>query len=329
MKYPQEAEPKPFHWISLKVPPRREAPTFHTSFHQLSGRLELEIEVLSDYLYVGSGAILLDSQKGAYYAFARCGEQLVIPGTGIKGPVQSIVEAISNSCVRLISHRGRERISSKVHQACDGVPSDQEGKARLCPACRLFGTTGYRGRVYFADALPLGQIQPRIVKIADLWPPRQNKGRKFYEAKAFRELENQKPERNHRFLEAVPKGARFATTLFFENADVSEMGLIIRALGLDRHPEQPENMVYAFPIKIGGAKPRCLGAVRFHPKRIALLPNAAEGLFRALAQGGENRPLKPIILEWLQNETLLDQEAWRQFRQQAKQQQEPCPKDLY
>jgi CRISPR/Cas system CSM-associated protein Csm3 (group 7 of RAMP superfamily) len=327
MKYPQEAESKPFHWISLKTPPRREALTFHASFRQLSGRLEVEIEVLSDYLYVGSGTILLDSQKGAYYAFARRDEQLIIPGTGIKGSVRSIIEAISNSCVR--QSTWREQRDLKTHRACTEVKHGQEISTKLCPACRLFGTTGYRGRIHFADAVPVGQVQPQIVKIADLWPPRQGKKRKFYEAKTFRELENQKPERNHRFLEAVPKGARFATILFFENADVDEMGLMLRALGLDRHPEQPENVVYAFPVKIGGAKPRCLGAVCFHPGRISLVPNATDGLFRALAQGGENRPLKPTILEWLQNETLLDQESWRQFRQQAKQQQEPCPKDLY
>jgi len=325
MKSPQEAEPKPFYWIPLKTPPRKETPTFHDSFQHLSGRMELETEVLSDYLYVGSGAILLDSQKGAYYAFSRRSDQLVIPGTGIKGPVRSIVEAISNSCVSQIGRRGEKR---KWKTCADFQPAPETG-AQLCPACRLFGTTGYRGRVSFTDAVPAGLVQSKIVKIADLWPPHPSERRKFYEAKAFREPENQKPERNHRFLEAVPKGAGFATTLFFENADVAEMGLMLRALGLDRHPEQPENVVYAFPVKIGGAKPRCLGAVRFHPKRISLLPTVGEGLFRALAQGGETRSLKPTLLEWLQNETLLDQEAWRQFRQQAKQQQEPCPKDLY
>lgn len=328
MKYPQEAEPKPFHWISLKTSTRREAPTFHNSFRQLSGRLELEIEVVSDYLYVGSGAILLDSQKGAYYAFARRDEQLIIPGAGIKGSVRSIVEAISNSCVRQ-SARREQRDLKAHHRACAEVKHGQETSTRLCPACRLFGTTGYRGRIHFADAIPVEQVRPQITKIADLWPPRQFKGRKFYEVKTFRVLENQRPERNHRFLEAVPKGVRFATTLRFENTDAPEMGLMLRALGLDRRPEQPENVGYAFPIKIGGAKPRCLGAVRFHPQRIALVSNTAERLFRALAQGGETRLLQPTLLEWIQNETLLDQEAWRQFRQQAKQQQGPCPKDLY
>lgn len=325
MKRQQEAEPKPFYWISLKGQPRRVTPTFHESFQHLNGRLELEVEVLSEYLYIGSGAILLEPQKGAYYAFARCNEQLVIPGTGIKGPVRSIVEAISNSCVR---QTGR-RENLKSHRACADVKHRQEAGATLCPACRLFGTTGYRGRVHFTDAVPVDRVQTRIVKIADLWPPRQSKGRKFYETKTFRVLENQQPERNHRFLEAVPEETHFATMLFFENVSAAEIGLVIRALGLDRHPEQPERVVSAFPVKIGGAKPRCLGAVRFHPKQLFLLPHAAEGLFQALARGGESRPVEQTIVEWLRDETLLDREAWRQLRQHAQERQDPCPKDLY
>ncbi|MFN3929342.1 MAG: RAMP superfamily CRISPR-associated protein, partial [Thermoflexus sp.] len=109
----------------------------------LSGRLELEIEVRSDYLYVGSGQIELFNNRGreqAYYAFARRDGQLIIPGTSIKGAVRSVVEAISNSCVKLIT--SRERLPPS-HQPCD--------EDALCPACRLFGVTGYRGRAHFAD----------------------------------------------------------------------------------------------------------------------------------------------------------------------------------
>lgn len=320
-----EAEPKPFFWISLKTPPRKETPPFHDAFRNLSGRMELEVEVLSDYLYVGSGAIWLDPQNRAYYAFARRDDQLAIPGTGLKGPVRGIVEAISNSCVR----QSMRNENAPAHRSCGEVKREQESSTTLCPACRLFGTTGYRGRVHFADATPVGQVKPEIVKIADLWPPRQARGRKFYEAKAFRTLENQRPERNHRFLEAVPKGKRFATTLFFENANMAEMGLIVRALGLGRHPEKAETVVYAVPVKMGGAKPRCLGAVRFHPKQIALLPMTAAGFFQALARGGEIHPLAQTILEWLHDDTLLDQAAWQQFQQEARQQQDFCPKGLY
>lgn len=328
-RYQQQAEPKPFFWIALQKSPQRAKLTTHEShecFQALSGRMELEVQVFSAYLYVGSGTILLDNKVGAYYAFARRDKQLIIPGTGIKGAVRSIVEAISNSCVRQIARK--ERMNTQ-YQACAEVKRGQESEAQLCPACRLFGTTGYRGRIHFADALFVDQEPTEIIKIADLWPPRQAKGRKFYQSKNFQRSENQKPERNHRYLETVPEGKRFITTLFFENVSTAEMGLIIRALGLDRHPEKPETIAQVFPVKLGGAKPRCLGAVHFHPRNIYLLPNSTQGLFQALAKGGESFSVKESVCQWLQEETLLDREAWTQFQQEAKPLQEPCPRELY
>jgi len=284
--------------------------------------MELEIEVLSDYLYVGSGnfdLFPLQRQDHARYTIARRNGELVIPGTGIKGAVRSVVEAISNSCVRLSARRERGPGS---HRPCSD-PS------RLCPACRLFGTTGYRGRAHFSDAVPVGDVETTTIKIADLWPPRVTRERKFYQTKAF-QPQDMRPQKNYRFLEVVPKGAHFKTTLFFENATTAEMGVLVRALGLALHPEKEGSVVYAFPIKIGGAKPRCLGSVRFHPKRIQVLSVTSENLFRSLLTGGDSQGIKTQLLEWLADTSSLDQEAWAEFREKAKPQADaPCPKEVY
>ena len=290
--------------------------------------MKLEIEVLSDYLYVGSGnfdLFPLQGREQARYTFARRNGQPVIPGTGLKGAVRSIVEAISNSCV--LQKDRRERL--RTHHPCGGVKRGQERRAELCPACRLFGTTGYRGRVHFPDAVPIGEVQTTTIKIADLWPPKQFKGRKFYQTKAF-QPQDMRPQKNYRFLEVVPNGTRFKTTLFFENATTAEMGLLVRALGLALHQEKEGSVVYAFPVKIGGAKPRCLGSVRFHPKRIQMLSTSTEDLFQALLTGGESQGVKARLLAWLADTTLLDQRAWEQFRQEARRQGgEKCPKEVY
>ncbi len=320
----QPAEPKPFFWISLreKPSPQRDQPVPHDRFIGWSGRMELEIEVRSDYLYVGSGnfdLFLLQGREQARYTFARRNGELVIPGTGIKGAVRSVVEAISNSCVPL---SGRRERGPGSHRPCND-PS------RLCPACRLFGTTGYQGRVHFADAVPFGDVETTTIKIADLWPPKRFEGRKFYQTKAF-QPQDMRPQKNYRFLEVVPKGTRFRTTLFFENATTAEMGLLVRALGLALHPEKEGSVVYAFPVKIGGAKPRCLGSVRFHPRRIQTLPASSEDLFQALLTGGEPQGVKVQLLDWLADTTLLDQHAWSEFREKAKPQSDaPCPKEVY
>ncbi len=320
-------EGKPFFWVSLdqKDQPKKDKPPAHDRFRAglWSGRLELELEVVSAYLYVGSGKFELfplNGREQACYAFARCNGQLVIPGTGIKGAVRSIVEAISNSCVRQTA-RG-ERLP-RSHEACK-----DEGK--LCPACRLFGTTGYRGRVHFSDAVPAGKVETKRIKIADLWPPRLAKGRKFYQAKEFQALDMQ-PQKSHRFLEVVPKDSRFAVTLYFENVSTAEMGLLMRALGLDLNSQDPSRPVRVFPVKLGGAKPRCLGAVNLHPKRLSLIPEGS-GIFSALLSGGELSPpgqTRQRLCEWLRDDSLLDRKAWETFRKEAGRKGEPCPKEVY
>lgn len=314
-------EPKPFFWIALRSgqAPSRGEPPAHDRFRDWSGRLELEIEVVSKYLYVGSGnfeLFNLDGREQAYYAFARHDGQLIIPGTGIKGAVRSIVEAISNSCVRQVARGER----APGHEAC-------RDEKNLCPACRLFGTTGYGGRAHFSDAVPVGEVQPTFIKIADLWPPRQAKGRKFYHTKSFQPLDMQ-PQRNHRFIEVVPNGSKFAATLYFENLSAAEMGLLIRALGLDFSQQDPSKVVYVFPVKLGGAKPRCLGAAYLRPKRLYLIPGGPD-VFSALLTGGRPSSLSENIRTWLQDTSLLDWKVWEEFRQEAKRKDEPCPTEVY
>ncbi|MGQ9586526.1 MAG: hypothetical protein ACUVXG_14155 [Anaerolineae bacterium] len=89
-------------------------------------------------------------------------------------------------------------------------------------------------------------------------------------------------------------------------------------------------VVYAFPIKVGGGKPRCLGSVRFHPKQVRLVPAEGKSLFEALRQGGAPpESLLDQLLEWLGDDTLLDREAWDKFRQEAKPREGTCPKEVY
>lgn len=313
---------KPFFGIPLssKEGPDRKRPPDHDRFRDQSGRMELQIEVVSEYLYVGSGNLELFDLKGrkqAYYALPRHNGQLVIPGSAIKGAVRSIAEAISGSCVR-VADRG-ERTGS--WRAC----SDE---GLLCAACRLFGATGYRGRVHLSDAAPVAQVEPDRIKIADLWPPRQSPGRKFYRPGAFQSLDKE-AERNHRFIEVVPKGSRFSVTLYFENTTRAEMGLLMRALGLDLIQRGSEKkVVFAFPVKLGGAKPRCLGAARLNPKRLYLVRQDA-GLTSSLLQGGQPAALLNTLGLWLEDDSLLDSLAWQMFREKFALKAEPCPPEVY
>ncbi len=302
-------EPKPFFWIPVREE-KRNAIVSHENFTGLNGFLDLELRVLSDFLYVGSGSILLDERDRAYYSFTRRGDQLVIPAAGIKGAVRAIVEAISGSCVSQMAKKDNFYSSSG---RCE-IGKEQEARASLCAGCRLFGTTGYKGRAYFSDAEPKGDIRTEIIKISDLWPPRRAIGRKFYQIKAFQRLDD-RPEKNHRFLEAVPKDSVFTTRLYFENTSPAEMSLLIRAIGI--------------PLKTGGAKPRCLGAVKFDIKDLRMAPTSNAGLFKAISKGYDSQPLKENLQKWFNDKSLLDEVAWMKFREEARVQSDPCPRGMY
>ncbi len=340
----QRPEPKPFFWISLDKPPQKDRPVLHKKFEGWTGRLVWEIEVLSDYLYVGSGNLdlvrLPDGHEQARYTFTRRNGQLVIPGTSIKGAVRAVFEAVTDSCVRVVAKatklRGkvlkpderplfRNQGELASWRSCKGINN-------LCPACRVFGTTGYHGRVHFSDAVPVGDVRTETIKIADLWPPRQvRKARKFYQTKDFQE-QDLHPHKNTRFLEVVPKGSRFRTTLYFENLSDAEMGALMRALGLGVDPSKPNTYAYAFPLKLGGAKPRCLGSVRFHPRGVFIQTSPstdADDLWQRFLQPAPGG-VKNLLLQWLQSEELLDAEAWQQFRAKAQPQtDEACPREVY
>lgn len=314
-------EPKPFFWIPLKEKPALDRPPDLDRFTDESGGLELQLEVLSDYLHVGSGQFELKTIGGreqAHYAFARRDEKLVIPGSSLKGAVRAVLEALSNSC--LVVQRGSpERIPSS-HRPCssDGL---------FCPACRLFGTTRRRGRVHFSDAVAVGAVRGEVIKIGDLWPPRNARGRKFYRSGGM-PRHDLTAARNFRFIEAVHRGSRFASVLYFENVRPAEMGLVLRAMGFDL--DDAGRVVQAFPIKVGGAKPRCLGAVRFNVTNLRLV-RPGPGLLSALAGEGSSVAREQVLREWLSapSEDLLDRKAWELFRRNAAKEEGWCPQELY
>jgi hypothetical protein len=197
----------------------------------------------------------------------------------------------------------------------------------------LFGVTGFRGKVSFADALPIGPIQTKRVKIAELWHHdpkkirRLDRARRFYEQKRFEEFRNLSPERGRWFVEAVPVNSAFKTTLFFENLSIEELGLLFHALGW---AVEGERVIIAFAPKVGGAKPRCFGSVQFHPVRLRLWGGNWGGLLTPqIATGKEVLPFLSRCLQECRGSRLLHSESWEALRHGFQPQSEPCPREVY
>jgi CRISPR/Cas system CSM-associated protein Csm3 (group 7 of RAMP superfamily) len=213
----------------------------------------LSLRVVSAYLHVGSGQLGM-REKRAYWRFARAGDRILLPGSGVKGAVRALAEALSRSCMPYGAEREDPRPCGPIPRGASKIP--------LCPACRLFGATGYRGRVLFEDALPEGEVQTEIIPLPPARSPRRSEGRKLYPRRDFRPPA---PGSRIRWVEAVPQGTRFRLRLLAENVDGAELGLLLRALGLEVRAGKLE-AVLAIPM--GGGKPLGLGSVKAEEVRV-------------------------------------------------------------
>ena len=256
----EQPDPKPFLFVAVKkdtCPDRRlldEKDLHDRIVHdRITARFELELEVVSDYLFVGSGGWEVTKDGRAYRTFYRRNDQICVPATSIKGAVRAVYEAITNSCVSQIDPKDKKK-PPKGHLKC----KFKRGNEPLCPACRLFGTTGYAGRIRFSDALPVGGTIRAIVQVYDLFKPKPDKweGRKFY-AHGRASIVDGPPQRSHHFVEAVVGNTEFQTKITIFNAGDTELAALFVSIGL-----LDLNGKRIMP-KIGGAKPRCFGTVRF------------------------------------------------------------------
>ncbi len=198
--------------------------------------------------------------------------RFVLPGSSLKGALRSIAEAVSCSCVSVVSSRVQGYVPAALRR-CSRVDE-------LCPACRLFGMTGrqhqnYLGSVSVPDVVLPSDVKVALTRIPILWAPARGRrglperylrgehvrGRKFY------------------FHGAVASGPDARVTLqagqtlrgcfFFENLESALLGVLLAALGL--HPE------HSFPIKLGAGKPAGMGSIEVHPVRAVLRGAIAEG----------------------------------------------------
>jgi CRISPR/Cas system CSM-associated protein Csm3 (group 7 of RAMP superfamily) len=278
-------------YVNLERPTREEV-TGHDRPEGVTGIASFSMRVTSDYLFVGSGRQdYSDQYHEAYHTFFRSKGELVVPATTLKGAIRSVAEAISASCVTVRSWNDRRKLVK--YSKCT-VPRNAK-KIRICPACRIFGTTGYKGHVSFSDALPEEGIEPKIVKIADLWRPRKHiLMRKFYKTGKFMKVEDQSPVPNYRYIEAVPENSTFGFNLFFENALNSDLSLVFHSMGIDQD----------FEIKVGGAKPRCLGSVSFEIKKVRLIENLV---------GSVEKDPRSFIIQVLAEKELIKSERVREL----------------
>lgn len=195
----------------------------------LTARLKAEQPLL-----VGSGFAEPDKQNQQYLLFSRLGNRLVIPGSTLKGVVRSYAEALSFSC--------------EPGGCSNGNP---------CPACAIFGRTDRMGRFGFDDAFFAADIQPKRKTIPQRREPKRPcAGRKFYFYKSPSMQEQQLPNADKEWIEYIEQGTGVECIGRFINLHDWELGLVLLAMGLGED-------TLKFSLKMGGAKNRSMGRVKF------------------------------------------------------------------
>ncbi len=305
MRPQQPLPPKPFAWVDFPkdsqgkpLSPARSEPCGHDCWgNDYTGTLDCTLTLLTP-LHVGSGLFRLANGQVVKEA-VRQDDQLIIPGSSLKGVFRSIAEAISRSCVS----KTRQRLPSAELKEC----SDPKN---LCVCCRLFGGLGYSGRVRFNDTAPADRPH-KIHIVPPLWRPRQSQqGRKFYK--------HGQPATGKEPFEVLPDGTRFNFRVDVESLTKDEMCLLLTAMGIigDLKP------------KLGGGKPRCLGSAEvtlqqarfWSPLDAALHYEHSESILTA----------DQLRAEVEKSGSLIQQQALNGLREiLTHPRQEECPPELY
>ncbi|MFQ3611966.1 MAG: RAMP superfamily CRISPR-associated protein [Fimbriimonadales bacterium] len=264
---------KPYDFVPFpEGSPKRERVKGQSAYHSdcLTGWLELKLKTLTpvhvasgfmDFVSAGGQEVLASLQSSIRkHGDSGVKRTYVLPGSSLKGAIRSLVEALSPSCVRVVSGMTRKTVPQRFSPC---KPPD------LCPACRLFGAQDYQGQLSFEDALvPSGSLARFGTPI--LWTPARGAktlpscyldpqgqllGRKVYY--------HYEPATGPDSRALVKRGVRIPCRIHFHNLANGELGLLITALGLN--PNHP------FPIKVGAGKPVGLGSVQVHLQALILL----------------------------------------------------------
>lgn len=247
----------------------------HWDPKRITGILDVEFETVEgQWVSPGTGRLglaLREGQETVAQRASRREDSPIVPGSSIKGAVRTVFELLTSSCDPM----AKSRCKSKL----------------LCPACTVFGSLGYRGRVSFDDAVP---ITDSSVEVAVAWTPVPHGPNREKTEGDFRlyDLRPWEPEAGQppppgglRPLEREVFSGRFVTRLRFHNLTRQSLGALMICMGCSTESWQ------RFPLRLGGVKYDGKGAVRTQPVRTRLVAPDRKYL------GGDS--LRQTIEEWV------------------------------
>lgn len=212
---------------------------------QLSGQFEARQPIhLGTGLLVSPADVGIESDAPLIKGFFQVDDTYTIPGSSLKGPVRSFIEAITHSCV-CKTRNPWDRDEKADFGECRYDSHRRQGE--ICLACKMFGAMGYEGQIFFADA-PMTSGKKGVTFIPSQNQPKGDEERRHY-PHALSDSRNP----TWPLATALP-GSQFDFSLRYQNLTSGELGLLLLALGQGESP---------ICLKIGAGKSSGLGAIRF------------------------------------------------------------------
>ncbi|MCP4424802.1 MAG: hypothetical protein GY803_09940 [Chloroflexi bacterium] len=287
--------PKPFDFVPFTDRVDQRRVPGHESFHLdkgLSGQLAYEL-IIQTPLHISSGNYALTEDLGLkaanvlrdMYRVTVDGRPLpAVPGSTMKGVTRAIVEAVTHSCLGVVTRWQRRDLPHHLQSACR--------QPRLCPACGLYGAMSRLGRLSFSDAL-FHDGDARIIRMPALYRPRPNDaraykkhdrfwGRKFY-------YHGRPAKQEGHYAEALIPGTILHGNVLFSGISEAELGLLCFALGLDG----------SFQMALGGGKPVALGRVKIQATALHLQQSASFTQYEAGDAVLTDEPLTAAVQDYL------------------------------
>jgi len=229
-----DTERKPYFYMPQGKPARAK---FESGAH--SGRLRISITARTP-LHFGAG--LLGVQDESFvHLLSRENGRISLPGSGFKGALRALYEALSDSC----------NPGSPASHCVD--------KNELCPACALFGFMNQRqtrkGKLHFTSFAAEGATQ--ILWLPQLRAPKppDEPLRKFYKhSQGWGDItESSIGRKNASQLECLLPGAALEGAVIYQGLTENELGGLLFALGLGWDPPAYHKLGYGKPAYFGSA----------------------------------------------------------------------------
>lgn len=264
----------PYNFVAIneeKIPREKDLVT-HEKFSRHSGKLVCNIRFISNFITAGTN----NKREKKQLLINR---KACIQASSLKGMLRATAEAISNSCISLMSrsHEGLVNENALINSC-----NVDNG---LCICCRLFGTTAkedktneesfsFRGKIRLSDAEYIGYYDEGNVKtgadpfsikylknhlLSSPKPQHESfylngtkiKGRKFYyHQKSDKLLDSS--ERDTAKVTLIKEGAVFQFTLTFENLTEEEYALLLWTIELE--PGLGHRIGMGKPIGLGSCE---------------------------------------------------------------------------